>query len=167
MASTRGGKPEVKGWVRAWKLRQSSDDGDGEEAERQGYPLDDSWSWAFQTPTSGGKANAWEWAAKQPQPSKLKAAAREDGQEKDNDDELAVLTDDERGYVSVMRFLPRREQSAGIREVARAQLPGGKVDDEDRGGSCGLVEPSAQIPLSAHNGVTSEYEGASHAIWLD
>ncbi|PWN29598.1 3-carboxy-cis,cis-mucoante lactonizing enzyme [Jaminaea rosea] len=170
VATTRGGKPEVKGWVRAWKLRQSSDDGDGEVAKGQGPPLDDSWSWACQTPTSGGKANAWEWAAKQPQPQKLNAAAREDGQEKDkndDDDDLAVLTDDERGYVSVMRFSPSRERSAGIREVARAQLPGGKVDDEDRGGSCDLVEPSAQIPLSAHNGVTSEYEGASHAIWLD
>lgn len=119
LATTRGKTSAIKGFVTAWKLDWSAGlspvVGGQEPVSR------------FETPTSGGKANAIEFAPRY---------ASQDGKGSDVKD-LAVLTDDEQGFVLVLEW-----NGTDLVEVARTKLPG--KDDEDE----------------------NEPEKASHAIWL-
>lgn len=81
-ASTRGLRPETKGYVAAYELN-----GDGTIA---GPAVD-----IFETRTSGGLANAIE-----------PAPARVSGEE--GEEELIAITDSEQGYVSILGFDGRR-----------------------------------------------------------
>lgn len=98
-ATTRGSKASQKGWVKGWKLDLSAD---------QPLALKEEDQVTYQTPTSGGKANAWEWAPRYP----LDAPVTE------GEDDLAVLTDDSQGYIMVMQW-----DGKDLKEVARTQLP--------------------------------------------
>lgn len=95
-ASTRGLKPETRGWVAAFEL-----DAEGYVADPSGKPLS-----LFETPTSGGWANAIEPAPFVPAP------------EGDRDTAWIALTDSEEGLVMVLRWDGR-----SFEEVARVQLP--------------------------------------------
>lgn len=117
----------------------------------------------YETPTSGGKANAWEWAPRYPlqaaeslsttsSSSRRSSSGRttslhsvEQQSLHNEDKDWAVLTDDEQGLVMVMEW-----DGEELREVARTQLPG--------------KDPESFIPHS--DGVKGNCEGASHAIWL-
>jgi hypothetical protein len=131
----------TKGLVRGWKVDLDNLKApiveDGAEAGGAGIK--------FETPTSGGKANAWEWAPRYPleaphYPSPSSAEGSDSAVQ-----DLAVLTDDELGYILVMQWDGR-----DLKEVARAQLPG-------VGGGAG----DASVGLKER-----EREAASHAIWL-
>ena len=95
-ASTRGLKPETKGWLAAFAL-----DADGYVADKSGRPLS-----LWMSPTSGGWANAIE-------PAPFVPAAEGDG-----DMAWLALTDSDQGLVMVLRWDGRR-----FDEVARVQLP--------------------------------------------
>jgi carboxy-cis,cis-muconate cyclase len=92
-ASTRGLEPSTKGYVSAFRLEPS-----GLLAEPL-EPLD-----LWQTPTSGGWANAIE-------PAPFRGPKGED---------LLALTDSEKGFVSVLSWDGKR-----FDEVSRAELPDG------------------------------------------
>lgn len=96
-ASTRGLEPSTKGYVTVWAI-------DDQGLVRQdAAPLT-----RWQTPTSGGWANAVE-------PAPCLAGD-------DTDEELLALTDSEEGYVFVLVFDGKQ-----VNEVARLMLPEGKA----------------------------------------
>lgn len=143
-ATTRGKDASVRGWVKAWQLNLNNE----EQPISPGDESEGSASLRYQTPTSGGKGNAWEWAPRYPLSSPKYPLDAATGQEKEDD--LAVLTDDDEGYVLVMQW-----DGQEIREVARTRLPG---RNKDKGGN---------VEFIPHNGKQGDWEGASHAIWLD
>lgn len=93
--STRGLEPSTKGWVAVYPLSPS------------GMPSSDTPLCLWETPTSGGWANAVE-----PAPS-----AYNDGA---SGLEYVALTDSEEGLVMILSF-----DGKEIKEVARTKLEGG------------------------------------------
>lgn len=147
-ATTRGMTTATKGLVRGWRIDFDNLAApiveDETEEEGAGAGARSERMISFETPTSGGKANAWEWAPRYPlEAPHYPFSSTEDSEGAVQD--LAVLTDDEQGYVLVMQWDGR-----DLKEVARAQLPG--VGGGTGEASVGLKE--------------GEREGASHAIWL-
>ena len=98
-ASTRGKTEKTRGWVAVWTVDQKT----GRLFESGGALH------RYQTPTSGGKANAIEPALKGTPLS-------------DRGEQWLVLTDDEQGYVFILGF-----DGSAINEVARLQLPGSEL----------------------------------------
>lgn len=103
--TTRGAAPGTRGWIGVWRLGEDGliDEGEGEE------------EW-WETPTSGGKANAIELLAK----SESEMESSDDGL---GTPVWIVLTDDEEGLeAGAVRVLEwDGENSGGIRVVA--ELP--------------------------------------------
>ncbi|GAA5867521.1 hypothetical protein JCM1840_002537 [Sporobolomyces johnsonii] len=144
--TTRGKTPRERGWVSVWKV---ADDGSIDESdisssssresqeEETGYGALS----RFETPTSGGKANAIEVCPfhvhvtpPRDPTTAAAAAAAVDGHD------YVVLTDDEQGWVWVLEW---RDEWNELREVAGVQLGRQDGADEDESGT-----------------------GASHAVWL-
>ncbi|PWN19826.1 hypothetical protein BCV69DRAFT_313567 [Microstroma glucosiphilum] len=148
-ATTRGMTTATKGLVTGWKV--DLEDLTAPIVEESGET--DGAIVRFETPTSGGKANAWEWAPRYPldaphYPTSSSSSTEESTSASGPEgvvQDLAVLTDDELGYILVMQWDGR-----DLKEVARTQLPG--VGGGESAASVGLKE--------------GEREGASHAIWL-
>lgn len=124
-ATTRGKSKAIKGFVTAWKLDWT--------AHLSPIAANQEPLARLETPTSGGKANAIEFAPRYTEQPDQVVANVDDASLKD----LAVLTDDEQGYIYVLEW-----NGSDLVEVARTKLPGKDEDDE------------------------SEPEKASHAIWL-
>lgn len=112
-ATTRGMHEGVRGWVKGWKmLKDVTDETETNTQEGDGAVLSDDASAivTYRTPTSGGKANAFEWAPRYP---------FDDPQNHlQSSNDLAVLTDDQEGYVVVLEW-----DGKDLKEVARTQLP--------------------------------------------
>ncbi|KDN52414.1 3-carboxy-cis,cis-mucoante lactonizing enzyme [Tilletiaria anomala UBC 951] len=129
IASTRGKTRATKGIIRAWRLSQSGQSDQPVVSE----PL-----CTYETPTSGGKANAVEFAMRYESGFAASSdAERESSSSRVKD--LAVLTDDEQGWLWILEW-----NGQDLKEVAKTKLPGkGKNDAGD-----------------------DADEGASHAVWL-
>jgi carboxy-cis,cis-muconate cyclase len=137
LATTRGKTSATKGIVRAWRLlptehAAASEERGGRRAVQE-EPL-----CTFETETSGGKANAIEFAARYGD-HQFTQAEQEQGATQGMD--LAVLTDDEQGYIWILEW-----DGQDLKQVARTKLPGkasGRVGEGEE-----------------------EEEGASHAVWI-
>lgn len=115
LATTRGMTNKTKGFVTSWSLDFSRSVEEGPLVSPD-EPLD-----VYQTPTSGGKANAIEWAPRYHQDE-----FHDDEQEQD----LLVLTDDEQGYLLVMEW-----DGNDLKEMARSKLPGKDGEGNEEGAS--------------------------------
>ena len=114
IASTRALKPETEGYVSIYKLDSSGliDSPNASNADFTGCePLD-----TFQTPTSGGLANAGG-------PAPLLPRSKEGNEEECH----FALTDSETGLLLVLRIAGKGDE-AKIREIAKLQFE--KVDGE-------------------------------------
>ncbi len=133
LASTRGKTSKTKGIVRAWKLRAAA------AAQEADAPVQEEPLFTYETPTSGGKANAIEFARRFGGAQGAQAAAAASTASISDTADLAVLTDDEQGYVLVLEW-----DGEQLVEKARTKLPGKGWKQLGEG----------------------EEEGASHAVWL-
>lgn len=98
-ATTRGAKSSTKGILAVYDISNYN------------APLSDAIC-IWETPTSGGKANAIE-------PSPFRGLG--DGTSNQGNEEWIVLTDDEEGWVFIIQW---DEEKREISEVDRALLPG-------------------------------------------
>lgn len=105
----------TRGFVRAWALSESSG-----LLSSPDSPLH-----TYETPSSGGKANAIEFA---PSPASVGASVGTGDERKGKD--LAVLTDDEQGWVLVLEW-----DGSDLREMSRVRLPGTDEDGKQEGAS--------------------------------
>jgi carboxy-cis,cis-muconate cyclase len=124
LATTRGKTAGVRGFVRAWALHPNSVVDDPNATV--GGPIG-ALKATFETPSSGGKANAIEWAPRYP----LMASPEEQGGvDGSGEHDLAVLTDDEQGHVLVLSW-----DGSDLKELARVTLPGTGDDGRPEGAS--------------------------------
>ncbi|GAA5924476.1 hypothetical protein JCM1841_004596 [Sporobolomyces salmonicolor] len=118
--TTRGKTARERGWVSVWKVAEDGSIDERDSSASQGERGYGALS-RFETPTSGGKANAIEVFPFQ------EAAA--DGHD------YIILTDDEQGWVWVLEW---RDEWSELREVAGVQLgrqDGAEEDERETGAS--------------------------------
>ncbi|KAF8901201.1 Lactonase, 7-bladed beta-propeller-domain-containing protein [Gymnopilus junonius] len=136
VTTTRGSTPDLRGWLSIIPLNEDGTFATLHQERKQSINYDAEW---FQTPTSGGKANAIDILSK-----------NSPGQE-DQDGLWILLTDDD--------DVTESSGSGAIRVL--------EWDGWEKGGIKVVVEwPSAARNTSTSE-EQDKIQGASHAIWLD
>ncbi|KAK7454060.1 hypothetical protein VKT23_011573 [Stygiomarasmius scandens] len=162
-ATTRGGKEDVRGWISVFQLGEDGDfvkaandeDGDGEE-----YGIE-----RYETPTSGGKANAIDLYPKVLLPESVSSMPSNPENDTESSEEAVyILLTDDSDYASI--------PPSGQEEKEKGQGQGGVRVLEWNGWGTGGVKEIVGWPgpSDAESEVESGKErmmGGSHALWLD